>query len=72
MIDIGAVTNVLTTNSVCLMHLIIALKMEEFEFLLIFLFSLKIDCFNTNSLISVGKKHFLYYLKIYLRDFLSI
>ena len=32
MIDIGAVTNVLTTNSVCLMHLIIALKMEEFEF----------------------------------------
>ena len=32
MIDIEAVTNVLTTNSVCLMHLIIALKMEEFEF----------------------------------------
>ena len=31
MIDIEAVTNVLTTNSVCLMHLIIALKMEEFE-----------------------------------------
>ncbi len=75
MIDIGAVTHVLITNSVCLiMHLIliIALKMEEFEFLLIFLFSLKIDCFNTNSLISVGKKHFLYYLKIYLCDFWSI
>ena len=32
MIDIGAVTHVLTTNSVCLMRLIIALKMEEFEF----------------------------------------
>ena len=30
MIDIGAVTHELTTNSVCLMHLIIALKMEEF------------------------------------------
>ena len=34
MIDIGAVTHVLTTNSVCLMHLIIALKMEEFEIFL--------------------------------------
>ena len=34
MIDIGAVTHVLTKNSVCLMHLIIALKMEEFEFFL--------------------------------------
>ncbi len=32
--DIGAVTNVLTTNSVCLMHLIIAFKVEEFEFVL--------------------------------------
>ena len=32
MIDIGAVTHLLTKNSVCLMHLIIALKMEEFEF----------------------------------------
>ena len=32
MIDIGAVTNVFTTNSVCLMHVIIALKMEEFDF----------------------------------------
>ena len=31
MIDIGAVTHVLATNSVCLMRLIIALKMEEFE-----------------------------------------
>ena len=31
MIDIEAVTNVLTTTSVFLMHLIIALKMEEFE-----------------------------------------
>ena len=30
MIDIGAVTHVWTTNSVCLMHMIIALKMEEF------------------------------------------
>ena len=30
-IDIGAVTHVLTKNSVCLMHLIIALKMEEFK-----------------------------------------
>ena len=34
MIDIEAVTNVLTTKSVCLMHLIIDLKMKEFEFLL--------------------------------------
>ena len=34
MIDIGAVTHVLTTNSVCLMHLIVALKMEEFEIFL--------------------------------------
>ena len=33
MINIGAVAHVLTTNSVCLVHLIIALKMEEFEFL---------------------------------------
>ena len=32
MTDIGAVTNVLTTNSVCLLHLIIALKMEELVF----------------------------------------
>ena len=38
MIDIGAVTHVLTTNSVCLMRLIIALKMEEFEF---------VDAFNS-------------------------
>ena len=34
MIDIGAVTNVLTPNSVCLMHLILALKMEEYELFL--------------------------------------
>ena len=34
MIDVGADTNVLTINSVCLMHLIIALKMEEFDFFL--------------------------------------
>ena len=32
MIDIGAVTNVLTKNSVCLIHLIIDIKMEEFDF----------------------------------------
>ena len=34
MIDIVAVTHVLTTYYVCLMHLIIALKMEELEFFL--------------------------------------
>ena len=34
MIDIRAVPRVLITNSVCIMHLIIALKVEEFYFLL--------------------------------------
>ena len=34
MIDIRAVTHVLITNLVCIMHLIIALKMEEFYFFL--------------------------------------
>ena len=32
MIDNRAVTHVLITNSVCIMHLIIALKIEEFYF----------------------------------------
>ena len=34
MIDIKAVTHVLIKNSVCIMHLIIALKIEEFYFFL--------------------------------------
>ena len=34
MIDIRAVTHVLITNSVCIMHVIIALKIEEFYFFL--------------------------------------
>ena len=44
--DIGAVTNVLTTNSVCLMHLIIALKMEEFDF---FTHCIKLTKNHTNA-----------------------
>ena len=34
MIDIRAVTHVLIKNSVCILHLIIALKIEEFYFFL--------------------------------------